>query len=233
MGGRGSSSATARAVAPAPQPQPPASAMPSGTGSLAALQSMDDASFVAYMQGLGSIDMPQFLADNDLQRVVYDSNVNDLPQVVDAKTFAQLPGKTMYRTVNSVYDRNTDVGMSAAQICDQTMGSAFSRVGDGIYGNGYYFADTRRASIAYGRTRGDTQRTAVMQMKLNSNARVVSYSQLQGMLRNESRAVRSAVRDIGVYALRKGYNVIDVGRSGYYNVLDRSAITFLKGYSAM
>lgn len=244
MGGRGSSSASGRSAAAPAQQAPDAVSVPiqdvmtglGGSHTLAEIQAMTDAEYDAYLDTLGSVDMPNFLADNDFQRFVYDAGVNDRPQVVDQATFDALPGTTMYRTVNSVYDRATDVGMSADQIAAQTMQSSLSRIGNGVYGDGFYFADSASASHMYGSRRGDVKRTAVMQAKLSPTANVVSYSQIMAQyMRDPSSSKRGIGSNSGLsmFALRKGYNVIDVGRNGYYNVLDRSALVMSASINPM
>lgn len=250
MGGRGSSSASSRisggggsgAILASLNDGTIADFDNNGTGSIdpttlnltqAALVSMTDDEFVDYINNVKQADMPLFLAGWDTQRFIYSSNINGLPQVVDDKTFQSMKGTTMYRTVNSAYDAKTDVGMTAPQIAQQTMGGTLSRIGGGIYGDGYYFDVSKSGSASYGYTRGNKTKTCQMQAKLNDNAKVVSYSQLTRMFSGESSKVQRAVNgmssglsggNLSVYALKKGYNVIDCG-GGYFNVIDRSAMT--------
>jgi len=141
-----------------------------------------------------------------------------------------LSGQTLYRTVNA------KGGETAVDICGRTMMSDVTTIGEGRMGDGFYFANSLTGSQAYGNTRNNVQRTATMSAKLNANARVVSESQLNSMLRNESRTLRRAVvgmesggdwdGDSGLmaYALYKGYNVVEAG--SYFNIIDRTAMTF-------
>ena len=206
-----------------------------------ALMAMTDDEFADYIDSVKQADMPLFLAGWDTQRFIYSSNINGLPQVVDDKTFQSMKGTTMYRTVNSAYDAKTDVGMTAPQIAQQTMGGTLSRIGGGIYGDGYYFDVSKSGSASYGYTRGNKTKTCQMQAKLNDNAKVVSHSNLTRMFSNESSKVQRAVNgmssglhggNLSVYALKKGYNVIDCG-GGYFNVIDRSAMTMSSKITAI
>lgn len=200
------------------------------------LQNMTDAEFATYLAGLKSTPIdPNTYYNNDwdTQRLIANMpELNRAPQVVDAQTFKSMPGKALYRTVNQTGSQ------SAVEICGRTMTSDVTTIGEGVMGDGFYFANNLSTSQAgYGRTRGNITKTATMQVKLNQNARVVNNVTLHSMLAGESRTVRDAVRgmtsggswvgDSGLmaYALRKGYNVVE--RSGStYNIIDRSAATF-------
>lgn len=198
------------------------------------LQSMNDQEFATYMNGLKStpIDpLTYYNNDWDTQRLVANMpELNKAPQIADQATFNSLPGQTIYRTVNA---SGAD---TAVDICARTMTSDVSTIGEGIMGDGFYFANSVSGSQSYGSYRNNINRTATMSAKLNSNANVISSSQLNKMLSNETPTVRNAVRnmrsgntwpgDSGLmaYALYKGYNVVN--SNSYYNVIDRSAITF-------
>lgn len=207
---------------------------------VAEIQSMTDTEFEKYANSIKGIDMPVHFDSADTQKFIYAMGLNGKPEVVDQTTFSKMSGTTMYRTVNEFYDKSTDVYMSAPQIHNQLMKSAYNRIGAGTYGDGFYFADNFRGSASYGNTKGNVQKTAIISMKLNKNAKVIDYSTLNRMLSKESASVRNAIgglKDmydqrkggdgaISIYALRKGYNVIHNG-SSYYNVIDRSAMTIL------
>lgn len=202
------------------------------------LMAMNDFEFMDFLRDLSNVDMPMFMPNWDTQKAIYAMQLNGLPDVVDDKTFNSLPGTTMYRTVNSQYDAATDVNMNANDVAQQLMYGRLSRIGGGYYGDGYYFANNKADSLSYGNTRGNIQKTAVMKMKLNSKARVITDTQLRRMLSQESRSVQAMIKrlssgkngqggELAVYALRKGYNVIHDGWS-YYNVIDRSVMTMSK-----
>lgn len=203
--------------------------------SMQQLQAMTDTEFANYLTGLKStpIDPLTYYNNNwDTQRLVANMpELNRAPQVVDAQAFASLPGPTLYRTVN------TSGSESAIDICGRTMASDVTTIGAGRMGDGFYFANNKSVSQnGYGRTRGNINKTATMQAKLNGNARMVDEDRLNRMLRSESSTVQTAVgrmrsdgqwskSGIMAYALRKGYNTVR-GSDGVINVIDRNAATF-------
>jgi hypothetical protein len=188
-------------------------------------------------------DVPDHLAKNDFQRFVYNSGLNEKPQIVDDATLDTMTGTEIFRTVNSVYDRQNDLSYTGEQIAKQVMGGRYTRVSDNggsVYGRGIYFADSYSSSTSYGGTRGDSKKTAVMRGKLNSNAKVVNYyTASQGVSKEISsasklgRVLKKADSDsrVSIYAMAKGYNVISSGH-GYLNVLNRNAITMSKDVKA-
>ena len=239
--------ATATVQSQAPQPAPAQQPQPTPTPQQQTapatqtpdFSSMTDAQFAAMVNNLSSVDMPNFLKRNDsFQQFVYANNINGKPVQEDAKTFAaNSQGKVkLWRTVNQTYDARTDVGMNADQIAQQFIDGRLSRPGNGVYGQGYYFADSRRASTAYGSTTGNAKKTAVLSAYINNNAKIVNYGTIDRQMRRElmsGSALGNALRGVGnmdealsIYAMRKGYNVINCGTStGYYVILDRSAVT--------
>ena len=156
--------------------------------------------------------------------------MNMAPEVADPKTFATLPGKTMYRTVNA------QGGETALDICGRTLSSDVTTVGAGRMGDGFYFHINKTASQAYGSHSNNLQKTATMAIKLNKNAKVVSENSLRNMLNKEKPSVQKAVHAMRsggnwdgysgycAYALRKGYNVVSDG--AIYNIIDRRAATW-------
>lgn len=180
--------------------------------------------------------VPAHLAQNDFQRFVYNSGLNEKPDVVSDSTLDTMTGTEIFRTVNSVYDSKNDVSYTGEQIAKQVTAGRVTRVSDNggsVYGRGVYFADSYSGSTSYGNTRGDVKKTAVMRGKLNNNAKVISYtnassgakreissgSKLGRVLSNCDSASRASI-----YAMSKGFNVISSGH-GYFNVLNRNAIT--------
>jgi hypothetical protein len=180
--------------------------------------------------------VPDHLADNSFQRFIYNSGLNEKPTIVDDATLDTMTGTEMFRTVNSVYNRQKDLSYTGEQIAKQVSSARYTRVSDdggSVYGRGIYFADSYSGSTSYGNTRGDTKKTAVMRAKLNSNAKVINYyTASQGASKEISsgsklgKVLAKCDRDsrASVYAMSKGYNVISSGH-GYLNVLNRNAIT--------
>lgn len=182
-------------------------------------------------------DVPDHLAKNDFQRFVYNSGLNEKPDIVSDDVLDKMTGKEIFRTVNSVYDKNNDLSYTGDQIAKQVMGGRYTRVSDNggsVYGRGIYFADSYSDSASYGNTRGNVKSTAVMRGKLNSNAKVINYSTArQGVSQEISsgsklgKALRKSddsASQVSIYAMAKGYNVISSGH-GYLNVLNRNAVT--------
>ena len=186
--------------------------------------------------------VPDHLSQTDFQRFIYNSGLNDKPDVVDDATLDSMNGTELFRTVNSVYDQQNDISYTADQIAKQVMAGRVTRTSDNgrsVYGRGIYFADNKRDSSMYGNTRGNVKQTARVRCKLNSNAKVVSYSTVSNGVRKEissgsklGKALRNTDRDsqISIYAMAKGYNVI-TSDHGYFNVLNRNAVTMSKTIS--
>lgn len=176
---------------------------------------------------------------SDFQKFIYNMGLNDKPDVVDDATLSAMKGVDLFRNVNSNYNAKTDVGFTADQIAKQVQAGSKTYVSSGgtaVYGSGIYFGDSYTSSGAYGNTRGNVKKTAVMRAKLNSNAKIISYnSATQGV----SKEIRSGSKlgkmlskvsydsQASIYAMAKGYNVITSGH-GYYNILNRNAITMSK-----
>ena len=184
-----------------------------------------------------SQDIPDHLNKrSDFQKLIYNLGMNDKPQVVDDKTLNSMNGTEIYRTVNAVYDRQTDLSFTAPQIAKQIQAGKITRVSSGgtaVYGDGIYFADSKFGSASSGNTRGNVQITCMMREKLKGNAKVISYYSAQSGISNEiknntklGKVLNKCNRtsQASIYALSKGYNVIDAG-NGYYNILNRNAVT--------
>lgn len=176
---------------------------------------------------------------SDYQKLIYNLGMNDKPTLVDDATLDSMKGTEVFRTVNSVYDRSTDLSFTAPQIAKQTQAGKITRVSNGgtaVYGDGIYFATDKKDSSYYGNTRGNVNKTCMMRAKLNNNANIISYrnavsgvsqeiskgTKLGKILRNCNRTSQASI-----YALAKGYNVIDAG-NGYMNVINRGALTMSK-----
>ncbi len=183
--------------------------------------------------------VPLFLADNDLQKVLYGLNLNDKPTLVDDDVLDKMPGKDLYRTVNATRDPINRVTYEADLIGAQVIKGSVTRVSDtggSVHGRGIYFADSYSGSTVYGNAKGNIKRTAVVRAKLNSNAKTISTvaaerganqeinsgSRLGKVLQQTTRYDRSAL-----WALAKGYNVMQAS-NGYHVVLSRTALTASK-----
>lgn len=184
-------------------------------------------------------DVPAHLSNTDFQKVLYNLEFNDKPDVVDEKTLDSMNGTEMFRTVNSVYDRQHDINYTPKDIAQQIQTGSTTRTSDNggsAYGRGIYFAKSYDDSIRYGSSNNDISKTAVVRAKLNSNAKIINYTyavagvnkeinsgtKLGKMLQKVDGASKSSI-----YALVKGYNVVDNGY-GYIVVLNRKAMTMSK-----
>lgn len=176
------------------------------------------------------------LAQNDFQRFIYNSGLNEKPAVVSDATLDTMNGTEIFRTVNNVYDKKNDISYTAPQIAKQVTQGRHTRVSDtggSVYGRGIYFADSYSSSTTYGNTRGDAKKTAVIRAKLNSNAKVINHSAaVRGASTEISKGTKlgrvlskcDGASQASIYAMSKGFNVISSGH-GYLNVLNRNAIT--------
>lgn len=183
--------------------------------------------------------VPVHLSQTDFQKFIYNSGLNDKPDVVDDATLDSMTGTEIFRTVNRVYDRQNDISYTADQIARQVMAGRVTRTSDtggSVYGRGIYFADNKSESARYGNSRGDVKKTAIMRGKLNSNAKVINYntalSGASAEIRSGSKLGKALAKcdsnsRVSIYAMSKGYNVIRSGH-GYMNVLNRNAITMSK-----
>lgn len=194
-----------------------------------------DAIKTAISQGI-----PDHLNKNsDYQKLIYNLGMNDKPTIVDDATLKSMKGTAVFRTVNSVYDRSTDLSFTAPQIAKQTQSGKITRVSNGstaVYGDGIYFATSRRGSSAYGGTHGNINKTCMMSGKLNNNAKIITYSDAsKGVFKEKANGTKlgkvlmkcGRTSQASIYALAKGYNVIDAG-NGYLNVINRGALTMSK-----
>ena len=247
MGGRGAKSSISIMGSSTPLPQQPnsntkididdtqvADAFSADYNKFMAMTDDEKADFISANVKQG---VPAHLAQNDFQRFVYNSGLNEKPNVVSDATLDSMTGTELFRTVNSVYDSKNDISYTADQIAKQVTTARYTRVSDNggsVYGRGIYFADSYKDSVdVYGKTRGNVKATSVMRAKLNSNAKVISYSKADSGAMAEIASGSKLGKALwkcdsssrpSIYAMAKGYNVISSGY-GYLNVLNRNAIT--------
>ena len=188
--------------------------------------------------------VPSHLSQTDFQKFVFNSGLNDKPDVVDDATLNKMNGTEIFRTVNNVYDRQNDISYNADQIAKQVIAGKVTRTSDNggsVYGRGIYFASSKSDSTAYGSTYGNVKKTAVIRAKLNNNAKVGDYFTLSSdcvrEMRSGSKLGKTLAKcdsnsAVSIYAMTKGYNVISNGRT-YLNVLNRNAITVSSNITAM
>lgn len=200
---------------------------------------MTDDQKAQVISNLASQDVPVFLADNDFQKFTYNLGLNDKPQLVDDSVLDSMNGTELFRNVNAINDTTNRIRYNADDIASQVQRGSVTRVSDNggsAYGRGIYFADDYTESSYYGNTKGNIKKTAVVRAKLNSNAKVITYSNATSGLRAEiskgtklGKALSGCDRasQVSLYAMAKGYNVI-YNQSSYYNILSRNAVTVSK-----
>lgn len=254
-GKAGSSSFTtiptfAAAAQPAPQPQPvpqpvvqPAP-QPVLSANFDAFKKMTDDQKADVISQAAKTQVPVFLAQNDLQRVLYGLQLNDKPTLVDDSVLDTMPGKELFRTINASANQQYRMKFTAVDIAKQTIQGSVARVSDtggSVYGRGYYFADSYQGSVAYGNTRGNANKTAVIRTKISPTAKTIGVWQADSAAMKEissgsklGKALsKLQVKDqSAVWALAKGYDAM-VASNGYHVVINRSVLVASKTINAM
>ena len=198
------------------------------------------------IDAMASQPAPAFLSDTAMQRFTYNLGLNDKPTLVDDSVLDTMNGTELFRTVNAGKDPVARVRYDADEIATQVQRGRVTRYSDNggsVYGRGLYFADDYSDSKVYGNKTGDIKSTAMIRAKLNSNAKTIDYGQAKRGLSREMAsgsklgkslskiARRDSESAVSIYALSKGYNVITSGH-GYFNVLNRNAVTMSKTIKA-
>lgn len=235
---------------PQPVPQPVQQAVPTNmpssqpSASYDAFRQMTDDQKADVILQARHTQVPVFLAQNDLQKVLYGLKLNDKPTLVDDSVLDSMPGTDLYRTINATNDHANRIKYTAMDIASQTIKGSVTRVsntGGSVHGRGIYFADSYHGSTVYGNRSGSINQTAVVRAKLSSTARTISENSAQSGLSREISSgskLGKALSKIGyqdqtaVYALAKGYDAI-VARNGYHVIINRSALIASKDIKAM
>lgn len=222
-----------------PAPPTPASLAPNAPPmgvTLSDVQQMDDTSMHDFLINVQSVDMPQFLCDSHLQRMIYGLGMNDKPQIVSDKQLNAMVKQgavPIYRTVNDSDDAVQGISMTSDDICDMMTDGSLSYVGRGVHGDGLYFSDSKRGSKLYG---NPGQNPKTLRAVLNpAKARAISESSLQSaydaFVKSHPRTRRalgfakahSTSDSMSQFALLMGYNVITT-KVGYNETITRSLI---------
>ena len=123
-------------------------------------------------------------------------------------------------------------------VCDKWSGrvTRTSDNGGSVYGRGIYFADNKTDSSYYGNARGNVKKTAQIRCKLNNNAKLINYTKAssgasaeisKGTKLGKALAKCDSKSRASIWAMANGYNVLTSGH-GYYNILNRNAVTMSK-----
>lgn len=222
-----------------PQPPQPPTAPPQISASYDAFLKMTEDQKADVIANARKTPVPTFLADNDLQRVLYGLKLNDKPMLVDDAVLDKMPGTSLYRNVNATNDSVNRIKYGADEIAAQVIKGSVTRVSDSggsVHGRGVYFADSYSSAAMYGNRSGDIKQTAVIRAKLNSNARTISESSAdRGVTReiNSGSKLGRVLRQVNptdrtaIWSLAKGYDVIQA-YNGYHIVINRAALTASK-----
>ena len=243
MGAGGGSSAvapqnlpqTTNTVAP-PTPQQVASGnvLPGGGVPFDQFQQMTDDQKADVVDKALRTGVPVFLDDSGLQRFAYFTGMSDKPTVVSDAQLDTMSGREMFRTVNNSYNPRTDIGYTSSDIVKQISTgdfTMFSDSGGSAYGRGIYFATSYTGSCMYGYS---SQNPKVMRAKVtggktttvNQASRDFSNALARGDKLARACARAESASQVSLYALAKGYSVLDCQSShGYHIVLNRGALT--------
>lgn len=220
------------------------------------ISQMSDDELAALVIAAQGAVMPNYLADRDdlTQKFVFQAGLNEKPTVLDTKDFMQFmqdnnipQTQVINRSVDDISYTNQQgytTNLSAQQVQDILKYSKLTYIGGKhggkAYGAGAYFAMTGGRNTGYGANTA----TAVLHP---TNAKIIDdnllYTKAKSFAQSHpkfAKAVGSITNsNMSVYALAMGYNVITDhsakngsymrGNSGdYYNVIDRSALVYLK-----
>lgn len=231
---------------PAPQPvqTPPPIQQNQPSASYDAFRKMTDDQKADVIMQARNTQVPVFLAQNDLQKVMYGLKLNDKPTLVDDSVLDSTPGKELFRTVNATNDHANRIKYTATDVANQVIRGSVTRVSDtggSVHGRGIYFADNYHGSTSYGRSRNNLNQTAVVRVKLSPKAKTISTTAAaRGVTKeiNSGSKLGKALSKIGyqdqtaVYSLAKGYDAM-VASNGYHVIINRSALIASKDIKAM
>jgi len=196
-----------------------------------------------YYTSLGHVENT-VLADNWLVQLVKLQKMDGLPNRVSKEQFDSIKGITLYRGV-------TDPLHKIQFLSGEYFG------GTGVYGNGNYFAMSKREALGYALDKAENVITA----KLPESAKVIHWDDLKKEMAEWSKKVESKTgfvpisklvnegtlteeqasvwlsfkelgKDPGRYCALKGYDAIRVpiaggGEQDYFVVVNRTALTVL------
>ena len=218
---------------PTPAPNPIQQNQPSA--SFDAFRKMTDDQKADVIMQAQKTQVPVFLAQNDLQRVLYGLKLNDKPTLVDDSVLDSTPGKELFRTVNATNDQANRIKYTAVDVANQVIKGSVTRVSDtggSVYGRGIYFADDYRGSVSYGNRMGSVNQTAVIRAKISPTARTIGAwtadSNAQAEISSGSKLGKALSRlqvkdQSAVWALAKGYDAM-VAPNGYHVIINRSVL---------
>ena len=222
---------------PQPTPQPVAQPAPQPviSANFDAFKKMTDDQKADVISQAAKTQVPVFLAQNDLQKVLYGLKLNDKPTLVSDSVLDTMPGKELFRTVNAGTDGIHRMRFSADEVANQVIRGSVTRVSDtggSVHGRGIYFADSYHGSTTYGRTSGNIKQTAVVRVKLSPTAKTISTKAADAGVSREIASGSKLGRALSklnstdrtaVWSLAKGYDAM-VASNGYHVIINRSVL---------
>ena len=225
---------------PTPQQVAQGNILPTGGVAFSEFQSMTDDEKADVINDALRTGVPLFLDDSGMQRFAYFTGMSDKPNVVSDSALDGMKGTELFRTVHNAYNRQTDIGYSAKDICDEVSKGDFTMYSDSggsAYGKAIYFANNLSGSLAY-RTGG---KDLTMHAKITGGKGIdynTNSNNYTKALRNNDKLAKACSRAgygdaENLYALAKGYtHVTDNSRSGYNMILNRSCLTVSDTYKS-
>ena len=228
---------------------PNAQNTPVTPNALQALQNMSDSQLAALVMASKNAQLPNFLNDvaDQTQRFVFQAGLNEKPMVLDSTSFNQFmqdngisQGEILSRSVNPVQytnQDNTKISLSGQQIIQIMQDSRFNYIGGKrggqVYGAGTYFDMNGGRNTGYG---GTTVNAVLNPATTRAIDESTLYKQAATWAQSHPQSARAIGRinnsNQSIYALAMGYNVITEYdpkyKSGYHNVIDRSALVYKK-----
>ena len=218
---------------PTPQQVATGNVLPGGGVPFDQFQQMTDDQKADVVDKALRTGVPVFLDDSGMQRFAYFTGMSDKPTVVSDTQLNAMSGTELFRTVNNSYDKRTDIGYTSSDIIKQISTGDFTMYSDSggsAHGRGIYFATSFYDSAMYGRP---GQNPKVMRAKITGGKSVseskITNDYMNALRRGDKLATACSKADsasrVNLYALAKGYSVIDASWSSYKVVLNRGALT--------
>lgn len=227
-------------ILPPPTPQQVAQGniLPQGGVPFSDFQSMSDDEKADVISDALKVGTPIFLDDSGMQRFAYFTGMSEKPTVVSDSQLDSISGKEIFRNVHDVYDRNTDIGYTANDICKQISTgdyTMYSDSGGSFHGKAIYFASSFSDAKDY---MDYSKPNRVMRAKITSGKTIdesTNNNNFARALSNGDKLAKACSRadsasQASLYALAKGYSVITDRYTGYNMVLNRSALTVSDTY---
>lgn len=203
-------------------------------------QMTDDQLAQLYTQSQ-TVDMPNHLKDvaDDTQRFVYMAGVNGKPQVLDQQSFDQFLRSNnisrrdvLARSTNGAgYTVNgTTINLSPTQVTDLIKYGDLNYIGGKhggqAYGGGTYFDKNGGRNTGY--AGGATMIGVLNPATAKPIRRDILKNQTAQWVKSHPKFAQKvggfSSRNMSIYALAQGYNVITSEYNNYHNVIDRSAL---------